>query len=103
MGYIVTPTIVFLPIAPLASWWDCHIAVACGGFFIPTFPEDISVLNVFQIKSSHLWPFIPNGCLRSLSYFSLQETSAKPCGALDILIAVNASQLKNILELSVSL
>ena len=31
---------------------------------------------------------------RSMSYFPLQETSAKPCGALDILIAVNASQLK---------
>ena len=29
---------------------------------------------------------------RSLSYFSLQQTSAKPWGAQDILIAVNASQ-----------
>ena len=35
-------------------------------FFIPTFPEEISVLNVFEIKSSHLWPFIPNSCLSFL-------------------------------------
>ena len=32
--------------------------------------------------------------IRCPIYFSLQQTSAKPFGALDILIAVNASQLK---------
>ena len=48
MRDVVTLTYVFLPRAPLPSWWGCHISVACGGFFIPTFPEDASVLNVFQ-------------------------------------------------------
>ena len=79
MGYVVTPTIVFLPIAPLAFWCSYHIAVACGGFFIPTFPEDISVLNVFQIKSSHLWSFIPNGCF---SFVVLLFSSGNECEAL---------------------
>ena len=37
----------FHPRAPLASWWGCHISVACGGFFFPTFPEEISI-NVFK-------------------------------------------------------
>ena len=39
--------------------------------------------------SDHLSQTVVN---RSLSNFSLQQTSAKPYGALDILTAVNASQ-----------
>ena len=49
-----------------------------GGFFIPTFHEEVSILNDFQIKLSHLWPFITN--------------SAKSCRAPNILIAKNVSQ-----------
>ena len=47
MGYVVTFTFAFHPRAPLASWWGCHISVAFGGFFFPTFPEEISI-NVFK-------------------------------------------------------
>ena len=71
------------------------ISVACGGFFIPTlsFPEEISVLNVFQMKPSQLRPFIPNGCL---SFIVLLFSSGNECEALwssgYILTAVNASQ-----------
>ena len=31
----------------LASWWGCHISVACGGLLFPTFTEETSV-NVFK-------------------------------------------------------
>ena len=43
--------------------------------------------NVKKIR-----PFISNGVYLYLSYFSLQQTCAKPCEALDILIALNALQ-----------
>ena len=59
----------FLPRAPLA----------CGGFFITTCPEEISVLNVFQIILSHLQPFILNNCL---SFVVLLFSSANQCDTL---------------------
>ena len=31
----------FLSRVPPASWWGCHIVVACGESFNPTFPEEI--------------------------------------------------------------
>ena len=93
MTDVVTPTYVFLPRAPFASWWGSHISVACVGFFIPIFPEEISVLNVFQIKPSNLWPFIPNSCLL---FVVLRFSSANECEALwssgYIITGVNASQ-----------
>ena len=51
-------------------------------FFIPTFPEEISVLNVFWNKIVTFGHLSQTVVYRSLSYFSLQQTSAKPCGAL---------------------
>ena len=65
MGYVVTLTFVFLPTAPLASWWGCHITVVCVGFLSPLFLKRFQ-LKCFQIKSSDLWPFIPNRCLSFL-------------------------------------
>jgi len=48
MGYVVTFTLFFVrERAPLVSWWGCHISMACGGFFFPTLPEEISI-NVFK-------------------------------------------------------
>ena len=46
-------------------------------FFIPTFPEEISVLNVFQIKSSHLWPFIPHSCLSFVDLLFSKQTTVE--------------------------
>ena len=53
----------------------CHISVAYGGFFIPTFPEKVGI----KIKPSHLWPYIPNSFL---SFVALLFSSANECKAL---------------------
>ena len=49
---------------------------------------------MFQIKSSHLWPFIPHSCLLFVVLL-FSSANYTPCGALDILIALNASRSKN--------
>ena len=57
MGYVVTFTLFFFrEHAPLASWWGCHISVACGGFFSPTFPEEISMFSNKTVTFVAIYP-----------------------------------------------
>ena len=62
----------FLSRVLLASWWGCHIVVACGESFNPTVPEDMLIIvsNLSFNSTNHICGHLSQAiCFIAIVYY----------------------------------